>query len=189
MRTMRKFYDNYDAINRFTLSLDYHQNQLECSHCLKSDQFVSHGVVYKQRSVTVSEKVGKRIFCSNRYGRSGCGRTFQLYLADFIPGLRYGAAELFVFISSLFAKMVLPEAYCKATEQADSRNGWRWLTRLMLKLTEYRTFIRTKPTASIHLTGRSRQLKLLLPTLKALTFKLTGSLCLSYQITTQKAFL
>jgi hypothetical protein len=40
IRAMQKFYDHYDSINQFTLSLDYHQNDVECSHCLKGDQFV-----------------------------------------------------------------------------------------------------------------------------------------------------
>lgn len=189
MRTMRKFYDNYDSINQFTHHLKYHQNQLECTHCLKHDQFVSHGIIYKQRSIDVKEKVGKRIFCSNRYGRTGCGRTFQLYLAMVIPRFRYGAAQLFIFISSLLAGMMLTDAYCKATAQTDSRNGWRWLNRLRLKLAEYRTFINVKPTTINSYTGKSHQLKLLLPTLNALNSKLTGVLCLSYQITTQKAFI
>ena len=141
---MQKFYDNYESINQFTHRLDYHQNQLECTHCLKRDQFVSHGIIYKQRSIDVKEKVGKRIFCSNRYGRTGCGRTFQLYLTDVIPKIRYSATQLFIFITSLLAGMMLAEAYYKATAQTDSRNGWRWLGRLMLKLGEYRTFIRSE---------------------------------------------
>lgn len=101
IHAMQKFYPDYDTIHRFTLSLDYHQNEVACLHCLKHDQFVSHGIIYKQRSMAVAEKVGKRLFCSNRSGRMGCGRTFQLYVASEVPSFRYGAAQLFVFISAL----------------------------------------------------------------------------------------
>ncbi len=82
---MQRFFKDYDSINQFSLSLDFHQDKVKCSFCLKNDQLISHGNVYKQRSMSVKEKVGKRIFCSNRYGRSGCGRTFQLYIATEVP--------------------------------------------------------------------------------------------------------
>ncbi|MDQ7050594.1 MAG: hypothetical protein Q9M92_14110 [Enterobacterales bacterium] len=58
---MKRFYPDFCTINAFTLSLDYHQNELECAHCSKHDQFVSHGIIYKQRSSAFAEKVGKRI--------------------------------------------------------------------------------------------------------------------------------
>ena len=62
----------------------------------------------------------KLAFCSNRYGRKGCGRTFQLYVANEIPSCRYGATHLFVFIRALMAKLNIEEAYLKATGQSES---------------------------------------------------------------------
>ncbi len=100
---MQRFFEDFESIQQFTHSLNYHQNQLECSHCLKCDQFISHGIVFKQRSIDVKEPVGKRLFCSNLYGRSGCGRTFQLYVASEIPSFQYGAAPLIIFLASLLA--------------------------------------------------------------------------------------
>ena len=113
---MKQFYPNFESINVLTLSLDYHQNELECKYCSKNDQFVSHGIIYKQRSSTCAEKVGKRIFCSNRYGRQGCGRTFQLYVANELPSFRYGAAHLFIFITALISMQEVDEAYHQATK-------------------------------------------------------------------------
>jgi len=189
MRVMRKFYDNYNSINQFTLSLDYHQNELECTHCSKHDQFVSHGIIYKQHSSSFAEKVGKRIFCSNRYGRSGCGRTFQLYTAYEVPFFRYGAAHLFVFIAALIANQTICEAYMKATGQTEYRNAWRWLSRLMLKLSEYRSYLKTRfddGFASSHSTPKS--LKHLLPTFNRLfTSNING--CFEFQIGQQQSFL
>ncbi len=185
---MKRFYTNFDTIDSFTLSLDFHQNELECTHCFKDDQFVSHGIIYKQRSSTFAEKVGKRIFCSNRYGRSGCGRTFQLYIANEIPHFRYGAAHLFVFIISLLANMNIPEAYHQATGQTESRNGWRWVSRFMLKLSEYRSFLKVRCDNDInrfHLASNS--LKHCLPTLARL-FSLKNNGCFNFQITLQRPF-
>lgn len=66
---MQKFFADFETINQLTLSLDYHQDKLECRHCFKHDQFVSHGIVYKQRSIAEVEKVGKRIFCVNWHSK------------------------------------------------------------------------------------------------------------------------
>ena len=55
---MKQFYPDFESIHVFTLSLDFHQNELECAHCRQNDQFVSHGIIYKQRSGSFTEKVG-----------------------------------------------------------------------------------------------------------------------------------
>lgn len=186
--TMKRFYPDFESINAFTLSLDYHQNELECMHCLKSKQFVSHGIVYKQRSIEIREKVGKRIFCSNRFGRTGCGRTFQLYMASEIPRFRYGAAHLFVFITVLMTGQKIEQAYEQATQQYEHRNAWRWLSRLMRNLSQYRSYLKVRKnncTRSIHST--SQYLKHLLPTLaRLLTSPHSG--CFDYQIRQQQPF-
>ncbi|VAW69377.1 hypothetical protein MNBD_GAMMA10-1251 [hydrothermal vent metagenome] len=186
---MKRFYPDFDTINAFTLSLDYHQGELECVHCLKNDQFVSHGIIYKQRSGSLAEKVGKRIFCSNRYGRNGCGRTFQLYVANEIPSFRYGAAHLFIFIAALIANQTVSEAYIKATGQTEYRNAWRWLSRLMLKLSEYRSFLKVRCDADFtppRLMPSS--LKHLLPTLDRL-FTSNHNGCFDFQIAQQQPFI
>jgi len=166
---MKLFYPDFNAINVFTLSLGFHQNELECTHCSKHDQFVSHGIIYKHRSCDLSEKVGKRIFCSNRYGRTGCGRTFQIYVANEIPSFRYGAAHLLIFIAALIANQTISEAYIKATGQTEFRNAWRWLSRLMLKLSEYRSFLKVRNDDSFDLSHSTpSSLKHCLPTLNRL---------------------
>lgn len=186
--TMNRFYPSFESINALTLSLDYHRNELECAHCFKNDQFVSHGVIYKQRSSLLTDKVGKRIFCSNRYGRSGCGRTFQLYVASEVPHFRYGAAQLFIFIVALITRQNIGEAYSLATGQDETRNGWRWLTKMMLKLSDYRSFLRVRRISKIiHVYSKNNHLQHLLPTLLRL-FNATSNGCFNYQMKQQRAF-
>lgn len=187
-RPMKRFYPDFDAINDFTLSLGFHQNQLECTHCAKSDQFVSHGIIYKQRSSSRVQKVGKRILCSKRYGRQGCGRTFQIYIANEIPSLRYGSAHLLVFITALIAKSTIETAYLQATGQSESRNAWRWLNKLMVKLSEYRTFLKSRKEGCFNQThSNSNQLKHLLPTLARL-FASANNGCVVVQMRQQQPF-
>lgn len=189
---MRKFYTNYDSIHRFTLSLDYHQNELKCAFCLKNNQFVSHGIVYKQCPDSEREKVGKRIFCSNRYGRTGCGRTFQLYVATEIPSLQYSTSHLFVFISLLMTNMTIADSYFEATQQTEiePRNAWRWLDKLMRKLIEYRTFLKVPLLhPSLPFKQRALRLKHLLPSLSALISKIMDNPCSKFQFIQQSAFI
>jgi hypothetical protein len=185
---MKRFYPDFESINGFTLSLDFHQSELECLHCSKHDQFVSHGIIYKQRSGSFAEKVGKRIFCSNRYGRNGCGRTFQLYVANEIPSFRYGAVHLFVFISALLAKHSISEAYIRATGQTEYSNAWRWLSLLMKKLTEYRSFLKVRDSGNFDPPdSKSNILKHLLPTLARLLSSHHNG-CFHFQMRRQQPF-
>ncbi len=186
---MKRFYADFDVIDAFTLALNYHQNELECAHCFKHDQFVSHGIIYKQRSSTLAEKVGKRIFCSNRYGRTGCGRTFQLYIANEIPHCRYGTAHLFIFISALMANMSIIDAYHQATGQTETRNAWRWLSKLMRQLSEYRSYLKSKTDNHFHQSGSlSYYLKYLLPVFSQLFYSHKNSY-FDYQLHQQRNFL
>jgi len=126
--------------------------------------------------------------CSKRYGRQGCGRTFQIYVAVEIPSLRYGAAHLFVFITALIAKNTIEAAYLQATGQSESRNAWRWLNKLMLKLSEYRTFLKSRKEDSFNQTRpNSNQLKHLLPTLARL-FTSTNNGFFGFQLRQQQPF-
>ena len=187
---MQRFFEDFKAIKQFTLSLDYYQDELECSHCLKNDQFVSHSIVYKQRSMTLSEPVGKRIFCSNRYGRSGCGRTFQLYVADELPSYQYSAAHLFIFVASLLENLTVPESYEKATGQSESRNAWRWINKLMCRLIDYRSVLRVRAEIiSTQFKSSVRRFKILLPTLARLVAQCSGCPCAHYQLAHQSPFI
>lgn len=187
---MQRFFPDFDSLNRFTLNLNYHFDKLACRHCLKHDQFVSHGIVYKQRSIEVREKVGKRLFCSNRYGHKGCGRTFQLYVANQFPYLRYYATHLLAFITSLLMQTSVTTAYKNATGQPNSRHAWRWLNRLELKLSEFRTKLKVRlEYLSTRFHSRVRRLQVLLPTLNQLCSVFQANACTNYQMKQQIAFI
>jgi hypothetical protein len=187
---MQRFFKDFESIDRFFLSLDYHQNVLSCHHCSQNNQFVSHGIIYKQRSIKVSEPVGKRLLCSNRYGRSGCGRTFQLYIADQVPQFHYGALQWLVFLTSLFAGFSIRKSYVKATGQAEARHAWRWLSKLVSKLSHYRCVLNAQPNNNLTpAKSRTQRLQLLLPTLKSLFLSLPHATVEAYQSTQQTAFI
>lgn len=190
---MTLFFDTIDSLNQFTLALDYHSGALECQHCLKQDQFVSHGFVYKNQHIEQredKEPVGKRVLCSNRYGRSGCGRTLRLYLADYIPTLNRSTHHIAAFLLTLIAGNTIQGAYQQATNTIDPRNAYRWLTKCHTKLIDYRAFLATRP--SIILTSfksRALRLKILLPTIARLRNTLCSPFVAQYQLLQQRRFI
>jgi len=186
---MQRFFPDFESLDRFTLSLDCLDQTLPCPHCSNRGNLVSHGVIYRQRSMHEREAVGKRVLCSNRYQHTGCGRTVQLSVAGVLPRRRYGAAQLFVFVSALLMHASVVSAYRAATGQSACRHAWRWLTKLTRHLTDYRCLLGTRAeTDAAAFAHRCRRLRLLLPTLKQLFARLRACPCSSYQLASQAAF-
>jgi hypothetical protein len=172
---MQTFFNSLDDLQQLTSSLDHHA--LVCPHCHARGQLVSHGFVYKQRSQQVKEPVGKRILCSPRSGRTGCGRTVQLYLATEIPAHHYGTAQLFAFISALLASVSIVTAYSNAIAKETVRHAWRWSKKLMQQLIVYRIQLQKEDHGdSSILKTQSRSRRILLPTLQALFSRLHAGL-------------
>lgn len=187
---MDRFYPDIESLDAFTLSLDSLGETIRCAHCDRCNQLISHGFIYRQCASTKKEPVGKRVLCSNRYGRSGCGKTQQLYVAHRFPFLRYGAAQLLIFLYSLLRERSLEDAYEAATGQVEPRNAWRWLKRLMHNLSDFRCFIKTRlKSAGTALHLKNRRFSLLLSALKPLLSQLPHCPCHHYQLQQQRAFI
>jgi len=139
--------------------------------------------------MTTREPVGKRMFCSNRYQRTGCGRTVQLYVASRFPAMQYAVAQVFAFLSALLMNTGVDAAYQAATGRSDARQGWRWLNRLEAQMTNFRGFLyaRLVRTTSA-LNARSRRLQMLLSTLEPLLLQLPHNPCAHYQMQRQQSF-
>jgi hypothetical protein len=179
---MKRFFNNINDLHYFSLNLDCHRDQVQCANCNQSDTMVSHGFVYKQRSGDVRERVGKRLFCSNRGNHDGCGRTARLRVADSIAKLHYDCRHVFVFISALISQMSIASAYRRATGCAEPRNAYRWLLKMNNKLILYRCSLASLPhNQSYNLIPRSQQLNLLVPTLSHLSSRFNENSCSSFQ--------
>lgn len=187
---MRRFFSDFDALNCYSLSLHFSQYPVQCRHCLKNHHMVSHGVLYKQRSIEHREPVGKRLLCSNRRGRSGCGRTVQLTIAARIPALHYDSAHLFSFLCAMLIGFSIPKAYLKATGQAQPRQAWRWLSKLTVHLPHYRRRLPGRNQGSSNaFKTQSRRLTLLMPTFEYLFDTLSPeNACADLQLKFQQRF-
>ena len=184
---MKQFFKDLNTLHRFTLQLDLHRDVLKCKKCLKQDQFVSHGFIYKTNE---DEKAGKRVICSNRYGRSGCGATFRLYLDSKFPTFQYTAYHLTIFFVSLMKGLKIQKAYQKATKTQDPRNAYRWLSKVEYKISDYRHFLQRRSEAFMTpFSSRPRRLQIILSTIKQL-FLIAGQEAVAqYQRNRQSRFI
>jgi hypothetical protein len=185
---MQIYYESLFALEQHTRQLD----RVPCRHCSQTAQLVSHGFVYKKRVGADPEAVGKRVFCSNRKRRTGCGRTVRLYLEATLRRLHYAGAHMAAFVLALLAGATVRHAYGQATGAADPRHAWRWLNRLDAKLSDYRNLIHRPAldqTEGPPPARRRLRIRLLTATLHALRARFGPPLCAPYQRHTQRAFL
>jgi len=187
---MPKFYDDFDALQQVTRNLDFYLDMFVCLFCSKSDQFVSHGLIFRRIDNKAVAITGKRIMCCNRRGRSGCGRTLSLYLKVRQPGYVYNSTHITVFFLTLLAGHSIAKAYQLATGCYDSKNAYRWMERAYLKLVEYRALLRKKPIKTLlSFKMRSLNFKIVLSTIKAVFSKFGLLPCAAFQLKTGHAFL
>lgn len=132
--------------------------------------------------------VGKRVFCTDRAGRRGCGATVRLYLAEVPPQLHVKACVLQGFVLALLAGAGVAAAYLRATAAQSSRQGWRWVRRFCTTLAQWRTDL-PRVDASPRFATRSPRLQVLLPTLSALASRFGERFVARFQAERQAPFL
>lgn len=168
---MQIFFSSLENLEHFTHSLNAISQDQACQHCQQNSQWVSHGYVYKHQSSDQRNIVGKRIVCANRYAKTGCGRTRQLYLHAIVPGRRYDMKALVTFIILLIQGCTVEKAYHDATgsQHIDAGNAWRWLGALYTQLGRFRSLLNKPEDVHDNQTYyRSRRLSILRTTMGAL---------------------
>ena len=83
--------------------------QTPCPHCKVVGALIRHGFLYGFDESSPQRKTlrARRIFCSNRNARPGCGRTFSVWLADKIRRLALTTAGLWRFLQIAVADGIL----------------------------------------------------------------------------------
>ena len=75
---------------------------IACRHCGRTGTLIGHGELrgYDTRS---TERIvrGRRLFCSNRYRRPGCGRTFSVLLPERLRGFVVPTTILACYVASV----------------------------------------------------------------------------------------
>jgi hypothetical protein len=83
--------------------------QTPCPHCKAVGALIRHGFLYGFDDTSPRRRTlrARRIFCSNRQARPGCGRTFSVWLADKIRRLSVTTGGLWRFLGRAAADGIL----------------------------------------------------------------------------------
>jgi hypothetical protein len=185
---MQIYHPNIQAIQQQTMQLDH----ASCVHCKKSQQLISHGFVRKKRTGGEPESVGKRVFCSNRNNRTGCGRTMQLYIDSILRYLHRSGHVIVEFVLALNAGQTIQNAYHRATGcEVPARQAYRWLHRLAMQMSYYRSLFHQPPLDDKPNMTLNRPVRLITlhSTFTLLIQQFGQPLCSAYQWQLQRSFL
>jgi hypothetical protein len=96
-----------------------------CPHCKVTGTLIRHGFLYGFDDTSPQRKTvrARRIFCSNRYRRPGCGRTFSVWIVDKIRRLSLTTRCLWRFLQQAVAGSIA--AAIRATGSLRSDRTWQ----------------------------------------------------------------
>jgi hypothetical protein len=114
--------------------------QTPCPHCKAVGTLIRHGALYGFDDSSPQRKTlrARRIFCSNRNARRGCGRTFSVWLADKIRRLSLTTHGLWKFLQRAVAGTI-----AAAIRAADCRLSDRTWQRIWKRFDQGQSKIRT----------------------------------------------
>lgn len=97
-----------------------------CPHCKTVGALIQHGFLrgFDESSPRQETVRARRIFCSNRHARPGCGRTFSVWFADKIRRLSLTTGALWRFLRCAVARGILAAARvldCRLSERTWQR--------------------------------------------------------------------
>jgi hypothetical protein len=103
-----------------------------CPHCQQAGALIGHGFLrgYAERESGLVLR-GRRLFCSNRGRRPGCGRTFSVKLQTVMSGFVVRTLTLWCFVQAVLDGLTLRAAWLRETAGALSLSSgyrlWRCL--------------------------------------------------------------
>jgi hypothetical protein len=115
---------------------------LVCAHCGRSGNLVGHGFLrgYMEHG---SERVvrGRRILCSGRGRKRGCGRTVSTLLTHFIQGCVVTALSLWALFCGLAEGLSVERAASKAPFPLAPRSAYRTAAALRKRSFSWRSWL------------------------------------------------
>ena len=110
-----------------------------CPHCRTVGTLIRHGVLTGFDDSSPRRTVrARRIFCSNRHRRCGCGRTISVWFADKIRRLSLTARTVWTFLKRAVAGTI-----AAAIRAADSPRSDRTMRRVWTRFQRAQSAIRT----------------------------------------------
>jgi hypothetical protein len=133
------FSRNEDDWNAFVERL----KQTSCPHCKVVGTLIRHGTLNGFDDSNAQRRTirARRIFCSNRHRRRGCGRTFSVWIATTIRRLSLTTSTLWRFLQHAVAGTIADAIHAVNCPRSD-----RTLQRLWRRFDRGQSAIRTALT-------------------------------------------
>ena len=113
---------------------------MACPHCHRIGMVVGHGLLFGYAEHGSSRVVrGRRFFCSHRFRRSGCGKTFCVRLASMIAGFSVRTSALSQTLIAVVGGLCLKTAWESASSGLSLRSGYRLWHHLIQSQSHLRT--------------------------------------------------
>jgi hypothetical protein len=99
MNSIKKYYSSQEDFNKFYYSMKL----IQCPFCHLIGTLILHGYLRGYDESYDSNKItrGRRIFCSNRKKKNGCGRTFSILLSFILKKFNIHANSLWSYLKSI----------------------------------------------------------------------------------------
>ncbi len=114
--------------------------QMPCPHCKVVGTLIRHGCLYGYDESNSKRQTirARRVFCSNRQARRGCGRTFSVWCANIIRRLSLTTACLWRFLQHAVVGSLHAATHAAGCRRSD-RTGQRLWKRFHLGQSNIRT--------------------------------------------------
>lgn len=114
--------------------------QLPCPHCRRTGMLVGHGLLMGYAEACSGLVVrGRRLLCSRRFRRSGCGRTFSVLLATVLAGFVVRTGTMSRLLESVVGGLCRKAAWEQSAPGLTMRSGYRLWARLLAVQSRVRT--------------------------------------------------
>lgn len=122
---------------------EYHQQLkfIPCPHCSMIACLILHGYLKGYDDETHEDDMirGRRIFCSNRYRKDGCGRTFSLLKTEMIKYCTTKAKTIWQFLNHLYSGLSIRAAFLKASPCLSLTSAYRYYKKIFQQQHSIRT--------------------------------------------------
>ncbi len=113
-----------------------------CPHCKRTGMVVGHGLLMGYAEHGNDRVVrGRRLLCSRRFRRSGCGRTFSVLLATVLSGFVVRTGTLGRFLRNVIAGACPKTAWERTMPGLSLRSGYRLWARLQEAQAHFRSML------------------------------------------------
>lgn len=143
----------------------YRQIKLtRCPHCQRTGCLILHGYLsgYDEKSNHLKTIRGRRIFCSNRDRRQGCGRTFSVLATHILKNFTITTKSLWDFLNNIAQGMNKRAAFGLLQLPFSVSSIYRLYQRIYIRQQSIRTLLLKHSPPPIDVPSRNPLIKTIL---------------------------